>query len=133
MCSIIRNIYALYQQEVVQRYFNVRDEFGEYVKQSLGKLKESVVLDRFKDTIGKLKIGGGPMTEWGCKLSGADFYGSNSAVIEGLNIRTYNQTLTYSEFVAYLAPQAFMGVAYIQPLKEEPKKFKWMCIVGGWQ
>lgn len=133
MCSIIRNIYALYQQEVVQKYFNVRDEFGEYVKQSLGKLKESVVLDRFKDTIGKLKIGGGPMSEWGCKLSGADFYGYNSAVIEGLNIRTYNQTLTYSEFVAYLAPQAFMGVAYIQPLKEEPKKFKWMCIVGGWQ
>lgn len=133
MCSIVRNIYTLFQQEVVQRYFNVRNEFEEYVKQSKGKLKESVVLDRFKDTIDKLMAGGMLTGEWGCKLSGAEFFECRRAVIEGLNVRTcYDRILTYSEFIAYLAPQTFMGVAYILPLKEGSKEFKWMCIVGGW-
>jgi hypothetical protein len=132
MCSIVRNIYALYQQQVVQKYFSVRDEFGEYVKQSLGKLKESVVLERFKDTISTLKRGGSTKSEWGCKLTGAEFYGWDFAEIEGLDIKTYGVKLTYSEFVAYIAPQAFLGVAYALPLKEGSKQFKWMCIVGGW-
>jgi hypothetical protein len=132
MCAIVRNIYALCQQEVVQKYFNVRNEFEEYVKQCLIKLRESVVLEQFKDIISKLKQVSPMRTDWGHKLTGAIFFGYEDAVIEGLNIRIGSHIFNYSEFVAYLAPQTFLGVAYMLPKTEGSKQFSWMCILGGW-
>jgi len=130
--EIILDIYSLFQDEALARFFNIEDEFNKYVKIYSGKLKESMIVDKFRDVI---QIITQRAIAWHyydpedkCKIQNYEVYYDDYSEISGGQVIIRNSTLSYTKFFAFLAPQMFLGFAYVRPISE--KKFKWRCILG---
>lgn len=140
--DIILDIYSLFQINSLAKFFNVEDEFAKFIKINAGKLKQSLVVDQFSDIINKIKE-----TEYTkylepqrCKVSNhfkfyyAYNYGQSSSYrgkiesgIVGIGYEG-DKKLNYTEFLAFLAPVMFLGLAYVRPISE--KEFTWCCLLG---
>ena len=133
--SILMDIYALFQHETIQRFFDVKDELKEWVTIMKEKLKEAIVnLDYFQEKgITSASIGYDSSSlelKPFRKIEG--FRGSSKnygfGIVEKGNVVFGSTKFSYSDFIAYLAPQCFLGLAYIRPVKLGSAEFRWMYL-----
>jgi len=140
--ELILDIYSLFQNETLKKFFAIEDEFNKYVEAYASKLKESIVIDRFTHVINM--ISSTDLTEnydpkGRCKIRNYKFYyshgfGSYSGFrgkIVGGEVKIGHEgrySLNYTEFFAFLAPQMFLGLAYARPFGT--KEFMWLCTLG---
>ena len=140
--EVFLDIYSLFQNETLKRFFTIEDEFNKYVEAYASKLKESIVIDRFTHVINM--ISSTDLTEnydpkGRCKIRNYKFYyshgfGSYSGFrgkIVGGEVKIGHEgrySLNYTEFFAFLAPQMFLGLAYARPFGT--KEFMWLCTLG---
>ncbi len=143
--EIILDIYSLFQNDILRSFFNIEDEFNKYVETYAGRLKESIVVDKFTHVVNTLRS-----TEKSeyydpkkrCRISNYELrysydFGSSSSyrgkIVGGeVKIIGYGRqySLNYTEFFAFLAPQMFLGLAYVRPADIDGKEFMWLCTLG---
>jgi len=137
--EVILDIYSLFQNETLKRFFTIEDEFNKYVKTYATKLKESIVIERFKHVISIIQYAGYILEFYDsrgrCRLRDYKFYISRDyrgKVVGGEVRLSYEErySLNYTEFFAFLAPQMFLGLAYVRPISIGSKEFVWLCLLG---
>ena len=137
--DIIVDLFSIFQLEDLKNFFTIEDEFNKHVEANVKKLKESIVVDKFKHVIEDIRRGGELLDYYDpekkrCKRYKYLFYGEHvyKGSIEGgkviLKTSYSSSTLNYTEFFAFLAPQMFLGLAYIRPAS--PREFIWLCTLG---
>lgn len=146
--EVVLDVYSLFSMDVISSFFNVEDEFNKYVRSCIDQLRGSVVKDLFSDVI--LKIDSASSTQHldekgRCRLSsdfrfrysdkyGKDEYyqgvirGGEVGIGSGNNFEEKRYKMSYSEFIAFLAPQMLLGLAYIRPTAKD--RFSWLCMMG---
>lgn len=143
--EVILDIYSLFQNETLKRFFAIEDEFNKYVKAYVSKLKESIVVERFMHVINTISSAGQTTENYDpkgrCKIRNYQFYysygfGSDSyyrGKVVGGEVKIGYEgrySLNYTEFFAFLAPQMFLGLAYVRPIGIGSKEFMWLCTLG---
>lgn len=146
--EIILDVYSLFSMNVLSSFFNIEDEFKKYVKDRIDQLRGSIVKDLFSDVIPK--IDSVDSTQYfdekkRCELPSelhfrySDEYGKreyyhgiikggNVGIGHGHNFEDKSYKMNYSEFIAFLAPQMLLGLAYIRPITKN--RFSWLCMMG---
>ncbi|MCD6513297.1 MAG: hypothetical protein J7L07_00060 [Candidatus Odinarchaeota archaeon] len=138
--EIILDVYSLFQLDDLRKFFKIEDEFAKFVKINAGKLRESIVIDQFAEVIKRIKDGSSDDyldSEGRCKVPEEfkvyyprDYYGGRG-IVEGGNVKLeakVERKLNYTEFVAFLSPIMFLGLAYIRPVSQN--EFYWRCLLG---
>ncbi len=135
--EIILDIYSLFQNDTLKLFFNIEDEFNKYVDTYASRLKESIVVDRFTHVINTIKSTISMEIydlKGRCRVRNYRFYPSLSShykgKIVGGEVRIGDKGLNYTEFFAFLAPQMFLGLAYVRPVDVSGKEFMWLCTLG---
>ena len=135
--SIILDIYTLFELEELRKFFDIENEFHKFTKFYIEKLKESVVVEQFRDIIGAIAYSGTRTDKFYKERDSLEFertityYERDDSTIEGGNIElSYNKKVRYTPFVAFLAPQMLIGLAYIRPSGKDVRKIRWGCILG---
>jgi len=142
--EIILDIYSLFQIDELKNFFTIEDEFNKYIGRYIGKLKESIAIDRFTPIINAIKFANQTDSydhKYRCKIkiNNLKFYYSpqygkspeyRGKIIGGeVRIGYMGQyRLNYTEFFAFLAPQMFLGLAYARPVSAN--EFIWLCTLG---
>ncbi|WP_168371303.1 hypothetical protein [Pyrodictium occultum] len=148
--EVILDVYSLFSMDVVSSFFNIENEFYKYVRSCIDLLRGSIVKDLFSNVISKIESVSSTesLDEKGrCQLpprSGLTFrysvgYGKHDGyhgVIKGGEVgigfghdfEHKEYKMSYSEFIAFLAPQMLLGLAYIRPITKN--RFSWLCITG---
>ena len=146
--EVILDVYSLFSMDVISSFFNIEDEFNKYVKSCTDWLRGSIVKDLFSDVISKIEHVASTQSfddKGRCKLSSdfrfqySDNYGKSEyyqgiinggevGIGGGSNFENKNYKMSYSEFIAFLAPQMLLGLAYIKPITKD--RFSWLCMMG---
>lgn len=133
--EIILDIYSIFQFDELKNFFTIEDEFNEYIRRYIGKLKGSITIDRFISIINTIKISGISKDSYDsksrCKIKIGDlkfYYYPYQCKIIGGEVRMSQYRLNYTEFFAFLAPQMFLGLAYARPVSAN--EFIWLCTLG---
>jgi len=138
--EIILDVYSLFQLDNLRKFFKIEDEFAKFVEINAGKLRESIVIDQFSEVIKRIKDGSSRDyldSEERCKVPEGfkvyyprDYYGGRG-IVEGGNVKLearVERKLNYTEFVAFLSPIMFLGLAHIRPVSQN--EFYWVCLLG---
>ena len=146
--EVILDVYSLFSMDVISSFFNIEDEFNKYVKSCIDQLRGSIVKDLFSDVISKIESVDYTQNlddKGRCRLSSdlrfrySDNYGKSEyrqGVIKGGEVgigsghdfEKKDYKMSYSEFIAFLAPQMLLGLAYIRPTAKD--RFSWLCMMG---
>jgi len=146
--EVILDVYSLFSMDVISSFFNIEDEFNKYVKSCTDWLRGSIVKDLFSDVISKIEHVASTQSfddKGRCKLSSdlrfrySDNYGKSEyyqGIINGGEVgigygrefENKDYKMSYSEFIAFLAPQMLLGLAYIRPITKD--RFSWLCMMG---
>ena len=150
--EIILDVYSLFSMDIMSSFFNIEDEFNKYARSCIDRLRGSIVKDLFSDVISKIESVGSTtqnLDDKGrCKLSSdlkfrySDDYGKSKyyqGVVKGGEVgighgddfESKSYKMSYSEFIAFLAPQMLLGLAYIRPVAKD--RFSWLCMMGWLQ
>ena len=129
---LILMLYQLFQDESLMKFFSIEDEFNKYLKVYAEKLRESIVTDKFSDVIKAIGKGAANDRFHGMLKIQGSFrkypYWDDKGTIEGGNIKIGSHIISYSKFMAFMAPMVFLGFGYIRPISA--KEFSWSCILG---
>ena len=136
--KVILNIYLLFQHEILRHFFTIEDEFNKYINICANKLKVSIVVEKFSDVIYALKNVGSEanalnvIRNMNLKISNYKFYYGDGSVVGGevkIKYRGRESAMNYTKFFAFLAPQMFLGLAWVRPYTSA-KEFYWLCTLG---
>jgi len=127
--EIIFDIYRIFQLDIIKKFFNIEDEFSKFIKINAGKLRENIVIDNFLSIIDRLQ-----------EEQDSDYYQDirlpkgykcispiGYLILSGGNI---GGDISYTEFIAFLAPLMFLGFASIRPVKGVEKTITYDCLLG---
>ena len=144
--EVILDIYSLFSMDVISSFFNIEDEFNKYVRSSIDRLKGSIVKELFSDVISKIESVSFTQNlddKGRCRLpselkfhygNGRNEYyqgiikGGEVGIGGGRDFENKDYKMSYSEFIAFLAPQMLLGLAYVRPVAKD--RFSWLCMTG---
>lgn len=144
--NVLIDIFAIFQLPSIRIFFDVEDEFENYLDYTKGRLEQSIVMDEFEDLISDIediRSTDNFDKERKCSSSKYSFYYSRNygekestqGAINGGSIGIgYGQDtkVNYTEFISFLAPQMLHGLGYMRPIKGKRNRFSWLCF-NGWE